>query len=369
MALANHPSSTRRRGPLRWLLLLAACVAVALVAAGCGSSGSSDSGSSGSGGSSTSGSGGSGGGKLQNVSIRLDWLTNGSHAGFYVAAAKGYYKAAGLNVKIEEGQGSTQTVQLVGSGRENFGYVASSSLLPALTAGAPVRNVATVVQRNPAGILVRADAGVTDPRQLAGKTCAISQFGYIHQMLPAFYARTGLPQNAMPLVSVDAAAVIPTLERGGRIDALCDMLYEDVALEQAGTPVRVFRLSDYGINTLAHGIVASDSEIKNDPALVQRFVTASMRGFTYAFAHPDEAISIERAASRDVNVAQQRRVIGIVAGDTHTAASAGRPLGWTAPSDWQQTVDLMQRYMRFDPSKLPGGVAGAYTNQFVERGQ
>jgi NitT/TauT family transport system substrate-binding protein len=368
---ANNSRTASVGRPLRWIVVLLACLGLALFAAACG--GDDDSGDSGSGAASTSGSSGAATTEepreLTKVTLRTDWLANGSHAGFYWAKAKGYYEEAGLDVEILEGQGSTQTVQLVGTGKEDFGFVASVALVPAVAEGAPVKTVATIVQANPAGILVRGDAGIEDPRDLEGMTCAISPYGYIHRMLPAFYERVGLPPRAMREVSVDSEAVLPSIRRGGRIQALCDMLYEDVDLEVMGVPAKVFRFSEYDLNVLAHGIVTNEKMLEEQPEVVQAFVTASLRGFEEAFAARDEAIDIIVEAEPATNREHQRKVIDVVAEGVHTPASEGRPLGWMAPEDWEATVALMEEYLGLDTSKLPEGVEGLYTNEFVEQGQ
>ena len=50
------------------------------------------------------------------LSVRLDWLTTGYQAPFFLAAEKGWFKKAGLDVTIQQGTGSVTTVQLVGGG-------------------------------------------------------------------------------------------------------------------------------------------------------------------------------------------------------------------------------------------------------------
>jgi NitT/TauT family transport system substrate-binding protein len=308
--------------------------------------------------------------ELTKVTLRTDWLANGSHTGFYVAKDQGFYDDEGLDVQIEEGQGSTQTVQLVGTGKEDFGFVASVALTAAVAEGAPVKTIATIVQENPAGILVRGETGIEEPADLEGKTCAISEFGYINKMLPAFYAKAGLPPDAMKTVSVDAEAVLPSIKSGnGRVQALCDMLYEDVDLEVSGTPAKAFRFSDYDINVLAHGIVTNDKLLAEQPEVAEKFVRASLKGFEWAFENRDEAIAIEKELEPDMNVAQQRRVLDLVADRVHTPNSEGEPLGYMAPEDWQESVDLMTEYLGLDESKLPDGVEGLYTNEFIPGGQ
>ncbi|MSP51087.1 MAG: hypothetical protein EXQ91_01645, partial [Alphaproteobacteria bacterium] len=48
--------------------------------------------------------------------VKLEWLPGAIHAWYHLAAEKGWYKEAGLDVEIEDGKGSTVGIQLVGAG-------------------------------------------------------------------------------------------------------------------------------------------------------------------------------------------------------------------------------------------------------------
>ena len=52
----------------------------------------------------------------------MNWFAGGPNAGFAAALAEGYYKEAGLDVKIVQGNGSGNTAQLVASGRAQIAY-------------------------------------------------------------------------------------------------------------------------------------------------------------------------------------------------------------------------------------------------------
>src|SRR5436190_9691884 len=72
------------------------------------------------------------------LSLRLDWIPNGSHAPFFLAEQKGWFRKAGLDVTIEDGTGSVVTVQLVGAGQFDVGHANLSSLAIARGKGLPV---------------------------------------------------------------------------------------------------------------------------------------------------------------------------------------------------------------------------------------
>src|SRR6266571_1979276 len=71
------------------------------------------------------------------LSVRLDWLATGYQAPFFLAAEKGWFKKAGLDVTIQQGNGSATTVQLVGTGQFDVGHAALSNMAFGRSKGMP----------------------------------------------------------------------------------------------------------------------------------------------------------------------------------------------------------------------------------------
>ena len=59
------------------------------------------------------------------VSLRLNWYLGGLHTPFYYGKEKGFYKAEGIDLTINEGRGSANTVQVVAAGSDTFGLADS----------------------------------------------------------------------------------------------------------------------------------------------------------------------------------------------------------------------------------------------------
>ena len=75
------------------------------------------------------------GAKSTNVTLQLKWVTQAQFAGYYAAAAKGYYKQAGLNVKIKVGGPDIVPEQVVAGGQAEFGLDWLPSLMSARDQG------------------------------------------------------------------------------------------------------------------------------------------------------------------------------------------------------------------------------------------
>lgn len=133
-----------------------------LALAGCGGGSSQGSGSS-----SGEGSG------LRKVTFALDWTPNTNHTGVYVAAERGYYKEAGLEVEIVQAPENGADA-LVAAGDAEFG-VSFQDTMAAYVSGddkLPVTAIAAIIQHNTSGIISMKDKGITSPAKMAGHTYA-----------------------------------------------------------------------------------------------------------------------------------------------------------------------------------------------------
>src|SRR6476660_8644190 len=110
---------------------------------------------------------------LESVSLITDFGYNGRHAYFFVALDKGYYKDAGLEVKILRGQGSVDAIRQTGANNATFGFADAGSLV--LARGndrIPVKLASIVYAKPPQGIFCRADSGLKTPKDLEGVSIA-----------------------------------------------------------------------------------------------------------------------------------------------------------------------------------------------------
>ena len=111
--------------------------------------------------------------KLEEITFVLDWTPNTNHTGLYVAQKLGYFKDAGLKVKIvqppEDG-----VYSLVASGKAQFGVGFQDTMASALVGddAMPIEAVATILQHNTSGIISRKGEGMDRPKGMEGKKYA-----------------------------------------------------------------------------------------------------------------------------------------------------------------------------------------------------
>lgn len=85
--------------------------------------------------------------ELDQVTLQLKWTHAFQFAGYYAAKERGYYREAGLNVRIEEGSASIDPAYTVTKGKADFG-IGTGSLLLQRSAGRPVVVLSVIFQHS-----------------------------------------------------------------------------------------------------------------------------------------------------------------------------------------------------------------------------
>jgi NitT/TauT family transport system substrate-binding protein len=303
---------------------------------------------------------------LKQVAITLDWLYQGPNVGFLLAQEKGIYRDAGLDVAINSGKGSASTAQLVASKATQIGFADGYVVGNGDSKGMRIKTVGSVFRRNPAAIMMFADSPIKAPKDLAGKTIAISAGSAVTQQLPPFCKNVGIDPASVHVVNIDPAGIGPALITG-KVDAIGAYVSSYVpTLEIRGKKdVRIFWFADHGVTVVSNGIIAHDDLIENDPDLLRAFVPATIKGFLYGRQHVDEAVAAVKKYLPTVDAAITRRECEVSWKLWVTPNTRGKPLGWGSDTDWESTVKVLQQY---GGVKTPPKLSDIYTNQFVPSG-
>jgi NitT/TauT family transport system substrate-binding protein len=302
----------------------------------------------------------------RDVTLRLDWVYQGPNAGFMLAQDKGYYAQAGLNVDLGPGKGSGSTAQLVASKATQFGFSDGFVVGNSVSKGMNIRTVASIYRRNPTAVVVLADSDIKTPKDLEGKSIAITAGSAQFLQWPAFVKGCGLDSSKIRVINIDPAGTPPALITK-QVPAIAGFAQGQVpTVEVRGnTKVRVFWFADCGVNAVSNGIVVHNDLIKEDPELVRAFVAASLKGFIYGRQNPDEMIAVAKKYSPSIEPAIARLEADWSWKTWVTPNTANKPLGWSSDKDWEETVSVLKQY---GGVTTPLEASQLYTNDFVPAG-
>jgi len=257
----------------------------------------------------------------EEVKLQLKWVTQAQFAGYYVAQAKGFYEAEGLNVTILPGGPDIAPVTLLQNGEVDVMVDWMPSALAAREKGVPVVNIAQPFATSGLMLTCLKESGVAEPKDFADKTLGVWFFGNEYPFL-AWMSQLGLKTDGSP-------GGVTVLKQGFNVDPLLQkqaacistMTYNEYwqVIDAGIKPEELvtFKYQDMGVATLEDGLYVLEDRLA-DPAFQEtmvKFVRASMKGWKEAEANPDEAamIVLENDQTGAQTEAHQKRMMGEIA--------------------------------------------------------
>lgn len=297
------------------------------------------------------------------VSLRLNWYLGGLHVPFYYGKDRGFFKAEGLDLTINEGRGSVNTVQVVAAGSDTFGMSDSSSVISLVAKGADVKSVMSLLNSTGFAVVSLASTGIRQPKDLEGKSLAVSPGDPLGQLFRALAAHNKLDMSKISFVQVDPAAkVVAVLEK--RADALLGGADDQYFLiKYKGQEPHALRYADHGANIVGMTIHTKADTIKNKPDMVRRFVKASIRSWEESKKNPGAAVDAALKVKPDLNRQSTLDQLMVDIELLDSPNSKGR-IGWGAEKDWAQTIAMLKQYRELDTKE---NWTAFHTNDFLPK--
>jgi len=222
----------------------------------------------------------------------------GRDAFAWVAEQKGYFRQAGIDVKIELGKAAGENLKALASGKAQFTSLDLTGAM--ISAGAKnstayrdFRAVLAVHQRTLVSIMAMQGSGISTPKDLTGKKIAAAANSVNQLLFPGYAKLAGIDTAGIRWIAVQPVQLGPALA-SGKADALSTFLIGRPTIEKATVQARskhvvVFPYSTYLPDLFGNATVTTASIAAKQPDLVKRFRTALLKGLRYTIQHPDEA--------------------------------------------------------------------------------
>jgi NitT/TauT family transport system substrate-binding protein len=283
---------------------------------------------------------------LTPITLDLDWTPWGAHAAFHLARAKGWYQSAGLDVKINDGNGSNQTIEIVGNNTNvDFGHAALSSMMVARSKGLPLMATACYARRSDIGVIVPANSGITAIKDLRGKRIGYTAASLESLFIGNFLSAGGLSRTDVTLVNLNGGAKLAAY-LSGQLDGAFDSIPFLVPAVAAKRASRGIPLSDAGLQLPSYGLFAHKANIAAKKGAYAQFVSVSNGAWAYIMnGHQQEAVAAIRQERPHASLSNNVLLNQIESFTTffETPSSQTLPIGIISQTDWTAAVKTMQR--------------------------
>jgi len=227
--------------------------------------------------------------ELNKITFIPHWVPQAQFAGYYVAYEKGIYKKYGIDLTILKGGPDSSSAEFLEKGKADFAIMWLSTAIQKRSQGLKLVNIGQIIQRSALMLVAKKTKGIHKPEDINGKKVGL--WGAEFQIQPkAFFKKYNLKVKVIP----QTFSVNLFLRDG--VDVASAMWYNEyhTIINSGLNPDELTTIFfyDHGLNFPEDGIYTLEKNFKKTPSLSCAFVKASIEGWQYAFAHPDEALDI-----------------------------------------------------------------------------
>lgn len=296
------------------------------------------------------------------INVRFSWKMKGEYAPLYMAQEKGFYQKEGLAVRMGEGAGAPAALGALLQGQEDIVILPGIFALTAITKGMPVKIVALYHPEAPVALISHPQNPVRTPKDLEGKSIAVSVGETGTSYLDYFCKRNNIDCGKIRRVQTNAQTRVPQFLQK-QVDVVSVYQTNDLPILMSKEKVEFVILDmvkfGYGLPGLA--AVTSDAHIQKKPDAIKRFLKALGAGVVEAKADVGEAT---RAIMKSWSGSPDATVVGAQVKATVDAipAAGGKPVGWIDEKGLSNTLEILKGVGEIDQIKA---LPTYYTNALL----
>ena len=278
------------------------------------------------------------------LNYRLKWLFNVSVAGDIYADAKGYFKDAGLIVNVKEGSPEKNAINELELKRADFGVASADQVIRALDKGAKIFVVAQLFQINPMQWIYRTDQSeVKTLQDLKGRNIGVTFGGNDETIMNTLLAKAGIGKKDVTITGV-RFDFTPFLRK--KVDVWPvyrnsqGVILKD-KLTKEGEDIYFLNPAKFGVTFVANSVVTSGAMLKNNPDIVESFLTALLKGWESAMDPANEEITLQVVKNLDKGTSDEIRRKQLSATRILIKPFASIKIGTIDIEAWKQTEMIL----------------------------
>ena len=229
------------------------------------------------------------------IKFTLDWKFEGPATPYLVALDKGYYKDEGLDVTVDPGNGSVDSVNRVASGTYDISFADISALIKFRDNkdNAPVKAVLMVYDAPPNAIITLKKTGIKTPKDLEGKILGAPATDASYSVWPIFAKQNGIDTSKVKIENIGFPVREPMLAQG-KVDAVTGFWFSSFfnlkANGVADDDIVVLMMRELGVEVYGNAIMVNPKFAEANPKAVAGFVRATIKGLQETIKNPDSSI-------------------------------------------------------------------------------
>ena len=245
---------------------------------------------------------------LTDVNFVLDWAWQSMHGPFLIALDKGYFAEAGLNVTIDRGFGSGDTLNKVAARAYDMGFAEGAGLFGFNNENPDDRVITVLVMNNrsPTGAIFMQESGIEGPADLIGRNISATQGEATFLVWPVVAAANDLDPEGINPVFVESNLRDAMVIQGSAAatfgfvsTTVLNMVGSGVARDDIG----YFTFADHGLQPYSSGLQVRADFAEANPEVVKGFVEATVRGMIDMFEDPAYGVDLLKQREPLVDVA------------------------------------------------------------------
>lgn len=276
--------------------------------------------------------------------VRLDWTPWAVQAPFHLAMQKGWFKAAGLDVQMEDGNGSVSTVQMLGAGDQfDVGHASLAAMMIGRDKGMPLKAIAPFMTSTDIGALVPSDSGITGPAQLKGKKVLYTAGSLEAPFIDYFLKAGKLTRGDLQLLSVDASAKAATyaVNRADAVISTIPFILPSVSRQRSSTPLP---FSAYGLDMVSFGLFTNEQKLAEKKEAIAKFASIVAYGWQYILGgHEAEAVDAIVAQRPQARLDKGILAEQLKALRPYFPQDKSRRIGVAYPEDFSKSVSTLSK--------------------------
>jgi NitT/TauT family transport system substrate-binding protein len=288
------------------------------------------------------------------VKLMLNWYPEAEHGGYYAALVNGYYRDAGLDVSIVPGGPNAPVVVQTARGAVEFGVTNADRIIMARAEGALIQGLMAPLQTSPRCVLVHESSGIESLAELRDVTLMMRRENAWAQFLI----------SNLKLENVDIApnsAGLTAFLNDKRSAKQGYVISEPFVAKQKGAAVRTLMVAELGFNPYTSVLTTGDKYASENPAVLRRMVSASIRGWKSYLNEPAQTNAHIHSLNPEMDV--EILAFGVDAMKKHCLGpDETSSIGSMTLGRWSQLIQQLEQLKMLEVGQVSAG--SAFTTEF-----